>query len=53
MLAFERRTIIAALRETGGHQTEAARLLDLPLRTLQHKIKAHGLKKHYHAEDGE
>jgi DNA-binding NtrC family response regulator len=51
MEAFERDTLVAALRETDGSQTETARLLDLPLRTLQHKIKAYGLKKHYAAGD--
>jgi DNA-binding NtrC family response regulator len=49
---FERSAIIAVLRETDGHQTKAARLLDVPLRTLQHKIKSYGLKKHYGTNDG-
>jgi DNA-binding NtrC family response regulator len=48
---FERSAIIAVLRETDGHQTKAARLLDVPLRTLQHKIKSYGLKKHYGTDD--
>jgi DNA-binding NtrC family response regulator len=48
---FERSTIVAVLRETDGHQTKAARLLDVPLRTLQHKIKSYGLKKHYATDD--
>jgi DNA-binding NtrC family response regulator len=49
--AFERDVLIAALRETAGHQTEAARLLDLPLRTFQHKIKQHKIVKQYNASD--
>ena len=28
-----------------GSQAEAARILDLPLRTLQHRLSAHGIKK--------
>jgi DNA-binding NtrC family response regulator len=41
----ERDAILGALREAGGNQVAAARLLDLPRRTLQHKIKTLGLKK--------
>ncbi|AUX39696.1 hypothetical protein SOCE26_010910 [Sorangium cellulosum] len=37
--------IVDALREVGGSQTEAARLLDLPLRTLQDKIKKLGITR--------
>jgi DNA-binding NtrC family response regulator len=48
---FERNTIIAVLRETDGNQTKAARLLDVPLRTLQHKIKSYGLRKQYGTDD--
>ena len=46
---FERDTLVAALRETAGNQTEAAVLLSLPLRTLQHKLKGYGIKKTYAA----
>ena len=42
---FERDTLVAVLRQVNGSQTEAARLLDLPLRTMQHKVKRYGLKK--------
>jgi two-component system response regulator AtoC len=42
---FEAERLIAALEETGGNQTEAARLLDIPLRTLAHKIKAYKIKR--------
>jgi DNA-binding NtrC family response regulator len=41
----EQDAILDALRLTDGNQTEAARLLDMPLRTLQHKIKSHGIKR--------
>jgi DNA-binding NtrC family response regulator len=44
---FERDTLIATLSQVNGSQTEAARLLDLPLRTMQHKVKRYGLKKSY------
>ena len=37
--------IVEALREAGWSQTDAARKLDVPLRTLQHKIKTLGIKK--------
>lgn len=36
---------IDALRASNWNQTEAARLLDMPVRTLQHKVKQLGLKK--------
>jgi DNA-binding NtrC family response regulator len=41
----EAEIIVEALREAGWSQTEAARRLDVPLRTLQHKIKTLGIKK--------
>ena len=34
-----------ALQDTEGNQTEAARELDMPRRTLVHKIKVLGLKR--------
>ncbi|AUX23525.1 sigma-54 dependent transcriptional regulator [Sorangium cellulosum] len=37
--------LIEALRASDWNQTEAARRLELPLRTLQHKIKVYGIKK--------
>ena len=40
---FERDTLLEALRECSGNQSEAARRLDVPLRTLQHKVKTHGI----------
>jgi len=44
---FETEVIVAELRKADGNQTEAARRLGLPLRTLVHKIKALGIKKLY------
>jgi two-component system response regulator AtoC len=40
---FERQSIVAALAAAGGNKTKAAKLLDVPLRTLMDKIKRHGL----------
>ncbi|WP_437680762.1 sigma 54-interacting transcriptional regulator [Sorangium sp. So ce131] len=45
----EREAIVDVLRETDGSQTEAARVLEMPLRTLQQKIKDYEIKKVYHA----
>jgi transcriptional regulator with PAS, ATPase and Fis domain len=45
MERFERETLLEALRETQNNQSEAARLLDLPLRTLQHKVNTLGIKR--------
>jgi DNA-binding NtrC family response regulator/pSer/pThr/pTyr-binding forkhead associated (FHA) protein len=45
MERLEVEVIVQALRDASGSQTEAARLLKLPLRTLQHKIKTLGIKK--------
>lgn len=42
---FERDQILEALREANNNQTEAARLLAVPLRTLQHKLGALGIKR--------
>jgi DNA-binding NtrC family response regulator/pSer/pThr/pTyr-binding forkhead associated (FHA) protein len=41
---FETELILEALRASGGNQTEAARRLRMPLRTLVHKLKAYGIK---------
>jgi DNA-binding NtrC family response regulator len=46
----ERDAILAALNR-GRDQAEAATLLGIPLRTLQHKIKEHGIKKFFRAGD--
>jgi DNA-binding NtrC family response regulator len=45
MESIEADLVVEALRAAGWNQTEAARRLNLPLRTLQHKIKALGIKK--------
>jgi transcriptional regulator with GAF, ATPase, and Fis domain len=37
--------IVEALRAAGWNQTETARRLNVPLRTLQHKIKTFGITK--------
>ncbi|MEP7127123.1 MAG: sigma 54-interacting transcriptional regulator, partial [Byssovorax sp.] len=42
---YEAQLILDALRSTRWNQTEAARLLGMPLRTLVHKIKAFDIKK--------
>ena len=41
------RLILRALRKHNGNQTEAARALNLPLRTLVHKIQTYGIKKKF------
>jgi DNA-binding NtrC family response regulator len=46
----ERELLLDALRRHGGNQTEAARDLQMPLRTLVHKIRTLGLKKKYEAD---
>ena len=40
---YEQQLICAALEQTGGHKTEAAKLLRIPLRTLIYKVKSYGL----------
>jgi DNA-binding NtrC family response regulator len=39
MADIERETILATLEQTGGRRAEAAKLLDIGLRTLQRKLK--------------
>lgn len=41
---IEESAIRDALAATGGNRTEAARLLDMPLRTLHNKIKEYGIE---------
>ena len=41
--AFERRVIIERLQQTGWSQTEAAESFNVPLSTLNQKIKRHGI----------
>jgi DNA-binding NtrC family response regulator len=44
---FETELIIRALHKANGNQTEAAKSLNLPLRTLVHKIQTYGIKKKF------
>ncbi|WP_437284295.1 sigma 54-interacting transcriptional regulator [Sorangium sp. So ce406] len=53
LLRHEAEVIVAALRKAGWNQTEAARALGIPLRTLVHKLKALGIKKLGYAPAGE
>jgi DNA-binding NtrC family response regulator/pSer/pThr/pTyr-binding forkhead associated (FHA) protein len=46
---YEIELILDALRRAEGNQTQAAKLLRMPLRTLVHKIKSYGIKKMYDA----
>ena len=44
---YEARLILQALHKHDGNQTEAAKTLGLPLRTLVHKLKEYGIKKKF------
>jgi DNA-binding NtrC family response regulator len=44
---YESELILRALHKHNGNQTEAARTLGLPLRTLVHKIQTYGIKKKF------
>lgn len=44
---YEVELILDALRHANGNQTEAAKHLRMPLRTLVHKIKAYDIKKSF------
>ncbi|HMG55523.1 MAG TPA: helix-turn-helix domain-containing protein, partial [Kofleriaceae bacterium] len=44
---YEAELILRALHKHNGNQTEAARSLNLPLRTLVHKIQTYGIKKKF------
>jgi two-component system, NtrC family, response regulator AtoC len=44
---YETELILRALHKTNGNQTEAAKALGLPLRTLVHKITTYGIKKRF------
>lgn len=44
---YETELIVRALHKANGNQTEAAKALGLPLRTLVHKITTYGIKKRY------
>src|SRR5262249_55051866 len=45
LLQFEAEVILSALKRSNWNQSEAARELKIPLRTLVHKIKVYGIKK--------
>jgi two-component system, NtrC family, response regulator AtoC len=45
MRAYEIQLIVDALKKHGGNQTEAARALQMPVRTLAHKMQTYGIKK--------
>jgi two-component system, NtrC family, response regulator AtoC len=49
--AYEVKLITDALEVARGNQSRAAELLQMPLRTLVHKIKVFGLKKTYRRDD--
>ncbi len=42
---YESELIRDTLRQTGGNQTEAARMLRMPLRTFVHKLRALGIRR--------
>ncbi|HEY6038348.1 MAG TPA: sigma 54-interacting transcriptional regulator, partial [Kofleriaceae bacterium] len=44
---YEAQLIVRALHKHGGNQTEAAKALGLPLRTLVHKLGLYGIKKKF------
>lgn len=45
MRLLERRLLLRALERAGGVQTEAAKRLEMPLRTFVHKLKVLGIKR--------
>jgi len=53
MAEIEREAIFAALRQTRGRRGEAARLLDIGLRTLQRKLKEYRGEGNERDDDGE
>ena len=44
---YEIELILKALHKHNGNQTETAKALNLPLRTLVHKIQTYGIKKKF------
>ena len=44
---YEIELILKALHKHNGNQTDAAKALNLPLRTLVHKIQSYGIKKKF------
>lgn len=47
MRAYEVQVIVDALKKYNGNQTEVARALQMPVRTLAHKMQTYGIKKKY------
>jgi len=45
MRSYEIQLIVDALKKHSGNQTEAARALQMPVRTLAHKMQTYGIKK--------
>ncbi|AKF05046.1 sigma-54-dependent Fis family transcriptional regulator [Sandaracinus amylolyticus] len=50
---YETELILEALRRAGGNQTQAAKILRMPLRTLVHKMKSHGIRKLWAGAEGD
>jgi len=50
MQAYETDLILEALERHQGNQTEAAKALGMPVRTLAHKIQQYGIKKKFEAK---
>jgi len=54
MQRYEAELILDALRRCNWNRTEASQLLNMPVRTLSHKINQHGIKKlGYGLDDGQ
>src|SRR5439155_151670 len=47
MARYETDLILDALKQSGGNQAAAARLLGMPIRTLTHKMQILGTKKQF------
>ena len=42
---FEKETLLQVLKETNGNQTDAAKVLEMPLRTFQHKLHVYEIER--------
>ena len=47
---YETALILDALARSGGNQTQAAKILRMPLRPLVHQMKAYGIRKRFDSE---
>jgi DNA-binding NtrC family response regulator len=45
LTAYERRVLLDALVESGWNKSQAARRLQMPLRTFTHKLRAHNIRR--------